>query len=75
MKICCFFRKIVFPYRLNGFFVGDFIRQDLGSNLVNLSFINISIGFGLVAILGLLTVLSQTIRAGQIKPVKVLKAE
>jgi putative ABC transport system permease protein len=58
-----------------GFFVGDFIRQDLGSNLVNLSFINISIGFSLVAILGLLIVLSQTIRAGQIKIVKVLKAE
>jgi len=58
-----------------GIFVGDFIRQDLGSNLVNLSFINISTGFGLVAILGLLTVLSQTIRAGQIEPVKVLKSE
>ncbi|AHM62611.1 hypothetical protein D770_21820 [Flammeovirgaceae bacterium 311] len=58
-----------------GFFAGDLIRQDLGSNLVNLSFINISIGFSLVAILGLLVVLSQTIRAGQIKPVKVLKAE
>ncbi len=57
------------------FFVGDLIRQDLGSNLVNLSFINISIGFGLVAILGLMIVLSQTIRAGQIKIVKVLKAE
>lgn len=58
-----------------GFFAGDLIRQDLGSNLVNLSFINISIGFSLVAILGLLIVLSQTIRAGQIEPVKALKAE
>lgn len=58
-----------------GLFGGDLIRQDLGSSLVELSFINISIGFGLVAILGLLIVLSQTIRAGQIKPVKVLKAE
>jgi ABC-type antimicrobial peptide transport system permease subunit len=58
-----------------GFFAGDLIRQDLGSNLVNLSFINISIGFGLVALLGLLVVLSQTIRAGQIDTVKVLKAE
>ncbi len=58
-----------------GFIVGDFIRQDLGSNLVNLSFINISIGFGLVTILGLMVVLSQTIRAGEIKIVKVLKAE
>ncbi len=58
-----------------GLFGGDLIRQDLGSSLVDLSFINISIGFGLVAIVGLLTVLSQTIRAGQIEPVKVLKVE
>ncbi|MBA3283693.1 MAG: ABC transporter permease [Nitrosopumilus sp.] len=58
-----------------GLFGGDLIRQDIGSSLVDLSFINISIGFGLVAILGLLIVLSQTIRAGQIEPVKVLKAE
>ena len=58
-----------------GLFGGDLIRQDIGSSLVDLSLINISIGFGLVAILGLLVVLSQTIRAGQIEPVKVLKAE
>lgn len=58
-----------------GFLVGDLIRQDLGSNLVNLSLTNISIGFGLVVILGLLIVLSQTIRAGQLKIVKVLKTE
>ncbi|RDV15016.1 ABC transporter permease [Pontibacter diazotrophicus] len=58
-----------------GLFGGDLIRQDLGSSLVDLSFINVSIGFGLVAIVGLLTVLSQTIRASQIEPVKVLKAE
>ncbi len=58
-----------------GYFLGDFIKQDLGSNLVNLSFVNISIGFSLVAIVALLTVLTQTIRAGQIEPVKVLKAE
>ncbi|MEK6482025.1 FtsX-like permease family protein [Catalinimonas sp. 4WD22] len=58
-----------------GLFCGDLIRRDLESSLVNLSFINISIGFSLVAIFGLLTVLSQTIRAGQIEPVKVLKAE
>jgi hypothetical protein len=44
-------------------------------NQLDLGLINLSIGFGLVAILGLLTVLSQTIRAGQIEPVKVLKAE
>jgi len=58
-----------------GVLCGDLIRRDLESNLINLSFINISIGFGLVALLGLLIVLSQTIRAGQIEPVKVLKAE
>ena len=57
-----------------GLFGGDLFRQDLG-NQVDLSFKNISIGFGSVAIIGLLTVLSQTIRAGQVKPVKVLKAE
>lgn len=58
-----------------GLFGGDLLRQDLGSSLVDLSFINIITGFGLVAIAGLLTVLSQTIRAGQIEPVKVLKTE
>lgn len=58
-----------------GLFGGDLIRQDLGSSLVDLSFINVSIGFGLVALVGLLTVLSQTIRAAQIEPVKVLKVE
>ena len=57
-----------------GLICGDLLRSEMGSPL-DLSFINISIGFGLVAILGLLIVLSQTIRAGQIKPVKVLKAE
>ncbi|MEJ8803289.1 ABC transporter permease [Pontibacter sp. H249] len=58
-----------------GLFGGDLIRQDLGSSLVDLSFINVSIGFGLVAIVGLLTVLSQTIRAAHVEPVKILKAE
>ncbi|MHC2993724.1 macrolide ABC transporter permease, partial [Pontibacter sp. HJ8] len=58
-----------------GLFGGDLIRQDIGSSLVDLSFMNVSIGFGLVAIVGLLTVLSQTIRAAQIEPVKVLKTE
>ncbi|NEM99705.1 ABC transporter permease [Pontibacter burrus] len=58
-----------------GLFGGDLIRQDLGSSIVDLSFKNVSIGFGLVAIVGLLTVLSQTIRAAQIEPVKVLKVE
>jgi ABC-type antimicrobial peptide transport system permease subunit len=58
-----------------GLFGGNLLRQDIGSSLVDVSFINISIGFGLVAIFGVLTVLSQTIRAGQIEPVKALKAE
>ncbi|MBC5994990.1 ABC transporter permease [Pontibacter cellulosilyticus] len=58
-----------------GLFGGDLIRQDLGSRLVDLSFKNVSVGFGLVAIVGLLTVLSQTIRAAHVEPVKVLKAE
>ena len=57
-----------------GLFGGDLLRKEMGSHL-DLGLINISIGFGLVAIVGLLTVLSQTMRAGQIEPVKVLKAE
>jgi len=57
-----------------GLFCGDLLRKEMGSQL-DLGLINISIAFGLVAIVGLLTVLSQTIRAGQIEPVKVLKAE
>ena len=57
-----------------GLFCGDLLRKEMGSHF-DLGLINISIGFGLVAILGLLVVLSQTMRAGQIEPVKVLKAE
>jgi ABC-type antimicrobial peptide transport system permease subunit len=57
-----------------GLICGQLLRTEMGSHL-DLSFMNTSIGFGLVAIVGLLTVLSQTIRAGQIEPVKVLKAE
>jgi ABC-type antimicrobial peptide transport system permease subunit len=57
-----------------GMFGGDLLKKEMGSQ-VDLSLINISIGFGSVAIVGLLTVLSQTIRAGQIEPVRVLKAE
>ena len=57
-----------------GMFCGELLKQEMGSPL-DLGILNISIAFGLVAIVGLLTVLSQTIRAGQIKPVKVLKAE
>ncbi|WP_299986122.1 FtsX-like permease family protein [uncultured Pontibacter sp.] len=58
-----------------GMFCGDLIRQDIGSSLVDLSFTNVVIGFGLVAIFGLLTVLTQTIRAAHVEPVNVLKAE
>jgi len=57
-----------------GLLCADLLREEMGSN-VDLSFINTVIGFGLVAIVGLLTVLSQTIRAGRVEPVKVLKAE
>jgi putative ABC transport system permease protein len=57
-----------------GLFCGQLLRTEMGNQL-DLGLINLSIGFGLVAIIGLLTVLSQTIRAGQIEPVKVLKAE
>ena len=57
-----------------GLFCGQLIRSEMGSHF-DLGILNLSIGFSFVAILGLLTVLSQTIRAGQIKPVKVLKAE
>jgi putative ABC transport system permease protein len=57
-----------------GLFCGDLLRKEMGS-YVDLSLLNTSIGFGSVAIVGLLTVLSQTIRAGQIDAVKVLKTE
>ncbi len=57
-----------------GLFCGNLLRKIMGSH-VDLGLINTGIGFGLVAIVGLLTVLSQTIRAGQIDPVKVLKSE
>ncbi len=57
-----------------GLFGGDLLRQEMGNDL-DLGLINISIGFSSVALVGLLIVLSQTIRAGQIEPVKVLKAE
>jgi putative ABC transport system permease protein len=57
-----------------GLFCGQLLRTEMGNQL-DLGVINLSMGFGLVAIVALLTVLSQTIRAGQIEPVKVLKAE
>ncbi len=57
-----------------GLFCGDLVRKATGTPL-DLGLINLTIGFSLIAILGLLVVLSQTIRAGQIEPVKILKAE
>ncbi len=57
-----------------GLFCGNLLKQEMG-NQVNLSFINTALGFSLVAAVGLLTVLSQTIRAGKIEPVEVLKVE
>lgn len=58
----------------SGLFCAQLLRTEMGSQL-DLGPVNLLIGFGLVAVLGLLTVLSQTIRAGQVEPVKVLKAE
>jgi putative ABC transport system permease protein len=57
-----------------GMFCGNLLRNRMGSN-VDLGPVNVLIGFGLVAIAGLITVLSQTIRAGQVNPVKILKSE
>jgi putative ABC transport system permease protein len=57
-----------------GVFCGNFLRNRMGSN-VDTGPVNVLIGFGLVAVAGLITVLSQAIRAGQVNPVKVLKAE
>lgn len=57
-----------------GWFGADLLRKDMG-NLVELNILNFSLGFGLVSVLGLLTVFSQTIRAGQIEPIKALKVE
>lgn len=57
-----------------GLYCSMLLGEEMGSQ-VDLSFINTSIGFGSVAIVALLTVLSQTVRAGQIEPVKVLKTE
>lgn len=57
-----------------GIFSGNLLGEEMAVQL-NLGLKNVLIGFGLVAMVGLLTVLSQTIRAGQIEPVKVLKTE
>ncbi len=57
-----------------GLFGANLLRQDMGTQ-VDLSVLNVSIGFISVAVVGLLTVLSQTVRASRIEPVKVLKSE
>ncbi|RAI88484.1 ABC-type lipoprotein release transport system permease subunit [Algoriphagus yeomjeoni] len=57
-----------------GLFCGDLLKEETGTPL-DLGLVNVSLGFSLIAILGILVVLSQTIRAGQIEPVKVLKSE
>ncbi len=57
-----------------GLFCGHLLQLRMGSN-VDIGPVNLLIGFGIVAVAGLLTVLSQTIRAGMVNPVKVLKAE
>ncbi len=57
-----------------GLLCGDLVRREMGSSL-DLGPLNVTIGFSLVAVVALLTVLSQTIRAGRVEPVKVLKAE
>jgi putative ABC transport system permease protein len=57
-----------------GLFCGKLLKDRMGS-LVDLSFSNLIIGFIIVAIAGILSVLSQTIRAGNINVAKVLKAE
>ncbi len=57
-----------------GIFCGNFLRRSMGSG-VDTGPANVLIGFGLVAVAGLITVLSQAIRAGQVNVVTVLKAE
>jgi putative ABC transport system permease protein len=57
-----------------GWFCGNLLRQRMGSE-VDLGSINMAIAFGLVFIVGGISILSQTIRAGQVDVVKVLKAD
>jgi putative ABC transport system permease protein len=57
-----------------GWFCGNLLRQRMGSE-VDLGPINMALAFGLVFIVGGISILSQTLRAGQIDVVKVLKAE
>ncbi len=57
-----------------GIFCGNILKSSMGSD-VDTGPVNAAIGFSLVVAAGLITVLSQAIRAGRINPVKVLKAE
>jgi putative ABC transport system permease protein len=57
-----------------GWFCGSMLRSRMG-NKVDLGPYNLLIAFGLVCVVGMITVLSQTIRAGQINPAKVLKVD
>jgi putative ABC transport system permease protein len=59
-----------------GWFCGTLLKDRMGeSNKVDLGVFNLFIGFGLVCLIGGITILSQTIRAGQINPSKVLKVD
>ena len=57
-----------------GWFCGTLLRNKMGES-VDLGPYNLLIAFGLVFFVGLLTVLSQTLRAGQINPAEVLKGD
>ena len=57
-----------------GWFCGTLLRNRMG-NAVDLGPYNLLLAFGLVFFVGLLTVLSQTLWAGQINPAEVLKGD
>jgi ABC-type antimicrobial peptide transport system permease subunit len=57
-----------------GWFCGTLLRQRV-STQVDLGPANLLLGFGLVALVGILTILSQTFQATRIKPADVLRSE
>lgn len=57
-----------------GWFCGTLMRNKMG-NSVDLGLHNLLLGFGLVFVVGALTVLSQTLRTSQINPAEVLKSD
>lgn len=57
-----------------GWFCGKLLRERL-SGAVDLGPTNLLPGFGLVVVVGLITVLSQTVRATLINPADVLRRE